>query len=229
MPPDDDESPQTGDGFIYPTAEDSPWSGVAEPRPGEEGSGIRRYVVANVEVKVASERVQYFDANGKLITESLKDYTRKALANEFSSLDDFLRRWNSAEKKQAIIDELANEGVFFEALAEEIGRQSGMEFDPFDLVCHVAWDQPPLTRKERAEQVKKRDYFARYGEQAQRVLQALLEKYADEGVGSIEETQILTIAPFTSFGTPIEIIRAFGGVDQYQHAVHELEQALYCA
>jgi type I restriction enzyme R subunit len=229
VPPDDYESPQTDDGFSYPLAEESPWSGVAEPRPGEEGSDIRRYVVANVEVKVASERVQYFDANGKLITESLKDYTRKALAKEFSSLDDFLRRWNSAEKKQAIINELANEGVFFEALAEEIGRQSGKEFDPFDLVCHVAWDQPPLTRKERAEQVKKRDYFTRYGEHAQRVLKALLEKYADEGVGPIEETQILTIAPFTSFGTPIEIIRAFGGLDQYQHAVHELEQALYCA
>ena len=227
VPPDDDEGPQTDDGFIYPPIEESPWTGVAEPRPGEEGSGIRRYVVANVEIKVASERVQYFDANGKLITESLKDYTRKALAKEFSSLDDFLRRWNNAEKKQAIIDELANEGVFFEALAEEIGRQSGKEFDPFDLVCHVAWDQPPLTRKERAEQVKKRNYFTRYGEQAQRVLQALLDKYADEGVGPIEETQILTIAPFTSIGTPMEIIRAFGGLDHYQSAIYELEQALY--
>lgn len=229
VPPDDGESPQPPDGFNYAPTEESPWSGVAEPLPGEEGSGIRRYVVANVEVKVASERVQYFDADGRLITESLKDYTRKALAKEFSSLDDFLRRWNDAEKKQAIIDELANEGVFFDALAEEIGRQSGKTFDPFDLVCHVAWDQPPLTRKERAEQVKKRDYFTRYGEQAQRVLQALLDKYADEGVGPIEETQILTIAPFTSFGTPMEIIRAFGGLDQYQHAIHELEQAIYGA
>ncbi|WP_374324043.1 EcoAI/FtnUII family type I restriction enzme subunit R [Aquipseudomonas alcaligenes] len=227
VPPDEGEASSTQDGFTYPPAEESPWTGVAEPRPGEEGSGIRRYVVANVEVKVASERVQYFDANGKLMTESLKDYTRKALAKEFSSLDDFLRRWNNAEKKQAIIDELANEGVFFEALAEEIGRQSGKEFDPFDLVCHVAWDQPPLTRKERAEQVKKRDYFSRYGEQAQRVLQALLEKYSDEGLGPIEETQILTIAPFTSIGTPMEIIRAFGGLDHYQSAIYELEQALY--
>ena len=227
VPPDEGEASSTQDGFTYPPAEESPWTGVAEPRPGEEGSGIRRYVVANVEVKVASERVQYFDANGKLMTESLKDYTRKALAKEFSSLDDFLRRWNDAEKKQAVIDELANEGVFFDALAEEIGRQSGKEFDPFDLVCHVAWDQPPLTRKERAEQVKKRDYFTRYGEQAQRVLQALLDKYADEGVGPIEETQILTIAPFTSIGTPMEIIRAFGGLDHYQSAIYELEQALY--
>lgn len=227
VPPDEVTGTQGNDGFIYPPADESPWTGVSEPGSLEEGTGVRRYVVANVEVKVAAERVQYFDANGRLITESLKDYTRKALAKEFSSLDDFLRRWNSVEKKQAIIDELANEGVFFAALAEEIGQRSGKEFDPFDLVCHVAWDQPPLSRKERADQVKKRDYFTRYGEQAQRVLQALLDKYADEGVGPIEETQILTIAPFTNFGTPMEIIRAFGGLDQYQHAVHELGQALY--
>jgi len=227
VPPDDGVLPQQDDGSTYPPGEESPWIGTGEPTPGDEGSGVRRYVVANVEVKVASERVQYFDANGKLITESLKDYTRKTLTKEFSSMDDFLLRWNSADKKQAIVDELASEGVFFDALAEEIGRQSGKEFDPFDLVCHVAWDQPPLTRKERVEQVKKRDYFTRYGEQAQRVLQALLDKYADEGVGPIEETQILTIAPFTSLGTPMEIIRAFGGLDQYQHAVQELGQALY--
>lgn len=227
VPPDEVTGTPGDEYLICPPAEESTWTCVSESDSHEEGTGVRRYVVANVEVKVAAERVQYFDANGKLITESLKDYTRKALAKEFSSLDEFLRRWNSAEKKQAIIDALANEGVFFAALAEEIGQQSGKEFDPFDLVCHVAWDQPPLSRKERAEQVKKRDYFTRYGEQAQRVLQALLDKYADEGVGSIEETQILTITPFTSFGTPMEIIRAFGGLDQYHHAVYELGQALY--
>jgi type I restriction enzyme R subunit len=214
----------------YEPAAPASWPFVAEPWDGHKDSnGIRRYVVANVEVKVASERVQYFDAHGRLITESLKNYTRKALAKEFRTLDDFLRRWNSAEKKQAIIDELAKEGLFFEALAEEVGRQSGKAFDPFDLVCHVAWDQPALTRKERAEQVKKRDYFTRYSEPAQRVLQALLDKYADEGIGSIEETQILTIAPFSDFGTPLEIIHSFGGLERYQQAVRELEQALYDA
>ncbi len=196
VPPDVPIDPEVGGGVTYPEpGQDQEWSGVAEPGPGDEG-GIRRYVVANVEVKVAAERVQYFDANGKLITESLKDYTRKALAREYATLDDFLRRWSSTEKKQAIIDELSEQGVFFDALADEIGRQSGKAFDPFDLVCHVAWDMPPLTRKERAEQVKKRNYFTRYGEQARRVLEALLDKYADEGVAHIEETQILTIAPF---------------------------------
>ncbi|MEP6878329.1 MAG: type I restriction-modification enzyme R subunit C-terminal domain-containing protein, partial [Nitrosospira sp.] len=226
VPPDEAESVNPDDGLIYPTADENrPWSGVANPDAEDEGRSVRRYVVANVEVKVASERVQYFDASGKLITESLKDYTRKMLAKEFSSLDDFLGRWSTADRKQAVIDALVNEGIFFGALAEEIGR----DCDPFDLVCHVAWDKPPLTRKERAEQVRKRDYFTRYGEQARRVLEALLDKYADEGVGSIEETQILTIAPFTQFGTPIEIIRSFGGLDLYQHALHELEQALYSA
>lgn len=229
VPPDEqgdlgteDESP---DDFTYPTGDGPTPGGVSYP--GEEEGGVRRYVVSNVEVKVVAERVQYFDANGKLITESLKDYTRRILANEFASLDDFLRKWNQAEKKQAIIEELSERGVFFDALADEVQKQSGKTFGPFDLLCHVAWDQPPLTRKERAEQVKKRNYFSKYSEQAQQVLQALLDKYADEGVAAIEEPQVLTIAPFSQLGTPIELLRAFGGRDQYQKAVHELEQALY--
>ena len=188
-------------------------------------ASFRRYVVANVEVKVAAERVQYFDAKGKLITESLKDYTRKAIAKDFASLDDFLKCWSSADKKQAIVDELAQEGIFFEALADEIGR----DCDPFDLLCHIVWDMPPLTRKERADRVKKRNYFTEYGEQAKRVLDALLDKYADSGVAQIEENQVLTIAPFSQIGTPIEIVRAFGGSDNYQRAVRELKRSLYSA
>ena len=227
VPPDLSDEADEGVAFPEP-GEGSDWTGIADPGE-EEGSRIRRYVVADVEVTVVAERVQYFDADGKLITESLKDYTRKALAKEYASLDDFLRRWSGAEKKQAVIDELAEQGVFFDALADEIGRRSNKVVDPFDLVCHVAWDMPPLTRKERADRVKKRNYFTRYGKQARRVLEALLDKYADEGVSQIEETQILTIAPFTDFGTPLEIVRTFGGPDQYLQAVHELEQALYSA
>jgi len=185
----------------------------------------RRYVVANVEVKVVGERVQYFDADGKLITASLKDYTRQTVAKEFASLDDFLKRWSSADKKQAIVDELAQEGVFFEALADEIG----IDCDPFDLLCHVAWDMPPLTRRERAERVKKQNYFTKYGEQARRVLEALLDKYADRGVAQIEERQILTVVPFTQFGTPMEIVRAFGGLEGYEAALRDLKQSLYSA
>tara|TARA_R110002072_G_scaffold284396_2_gene448438 strand:- start:30798 stop:33194 length:2397 start_codon:yes stop_codon:yes gene_type:complete len=213
------------EGITYAEGTENGWDELSEP--AGEKRGVRRYVVSNVTVKVVAERVQYFDSNGKLITESLKDYTRKILAQEFTSLNDFLRKWDQAEKKQAIIDELAEQGVFFDALADEVGKQSGKVFGPFDLLCHVAWDQPPLTRKERAEQVKKRNYFSKYGEQAQQVLQALLDKYSDEGVAAIEEPQVLTIAPFSQLGTPVELLRAFGGKDQYQLAVHELEQAIY--
>lgn len=234
VPPDDPGSEE--DGAAYATAPD-PFSsghensiaGEFNGAGGEETGRPYRYVVGNVPVRVMAERVQYFDANGKLITESLKEYTRKMVAREFASLDDFLKRWNQADRKHAIISELADQGVFFEALAEEVTKQSGRALDPFDLLCHVAWDQPPLTRKERAEQVKKRDYFAKYGDQARLIIEALLDKYADEGLGAIEETKILSIDPFTKFGTPVELIQAFGGLVQYQQAINELERALYYA
>ena len=226
VPPDMPDDAEYGEEMLYPeSGEDGwGWQHVAN-NDDNEGPRIRRYVVDSVEVKVVAERVQYFDAEGKLITESLKDYTRKTLSREFASLQEFLGRWNSAEKKQVILEELSREGVFFDALSEEISR----EYDPFDLICHIAWDQPPLTRRERAEQVKKRNYFTKYGAQARRVLEALLDKYADEGIVHIEAPQILSIAPFTGFGTPVEIIRLFNGFESYQQAMHELEQALYSA
>jgi len=225
VPPDESDPADPA----YPESEEkdgnSGFNGTATDGQSPESPPPKKYVVNNVEVKVLSERVQYFDANGKLITESLKDYTRKTLAQEFTSIDDFLTRWNSAEKKKTVIEELAREGVFFEALAEEIGK----DLDPFDIVCHVAWDMPPLSRKERAENVKKKNYFAKYGEKARRVLAALLDKYADEGVTHIEETRILTVDPFREIGTPVEIIKDFGSLEGYQQAIKELEQALYCA
>ena len=146
------------------------------------GNATTKYYVDNVEVRVATERVQYLDANGKLITESLKDYSRKALLQAYASLDGFLTAWNDAEKKQAILEELSAQGVFLDELAEQVGR----DYDAFDLICHVAFDQPPLTRRERAENVKKRDVFAKYGDQARAVLEALLQKYADSGITSVE-------------------------------------------
>ncbi|MFA6810216.1 MAG: DEAD/DEAH box helicase family protein [Desulfoplanes sp.] len=223
VPPEDEEDQDTPDtGDSHPDDKGGDAGGSTDPDPEK---GVRRYVVEDVEVMLVAERVQYFGANGKLITESLKDYTRTTLERNFASLDDFLNRWNAADKKQAIIEELSQEGIFFEALADEIGRDYG----PFDLLCHIAWGMPPLTRQERVNQVKKRNYFTKYGKQAQRVLEALLDKYADEGVVPIEETNILTISPFTELGTPIEIIRDFGGLDQYNSAVQELEQALYSA
>ena len=143
-----------------------------ERRPTRRG----KYYVDDVEVTVVAERVQYLDADGKLITESLKDYTRKTVRKQLRLARCVPQRWNDADRKQAIIDELAGKGVFLDELAEQVGR----DYDAFDLVCHVAFDQPPLTRRERAEQVNKRNVFAKYGEQARAVLDALLDKYADE-------------------------------------------------
>ena len=196
--------------------------------PGEPGEKRIKYVLGSeVSVYVVAERVQYYGPDGKLITESLKDYTRKAVRKEFASLDDFLRRWTDTEKKQALIEELEAQGVLLEALAEEVGKKQGKAFDPFDLICHVAFDRPALTRKERAEQVKKKDVFAKYGEQARAVLNALLDKYADAGIESIEDIKILTLDPFSRLGTAPELIKSFGGKPAYIKAVQELETQLY--
>lgn len=184
-----------------------------------------KYYVNNVSVQVIAERDQYFDPSGKLITESLRDYTRRAVTSEFESMDAFLKYWTAAEKKQIIISHLQQEGVLFEALAEDVGR----ELDPLDLILHVVWDQPPLTRSQRVKKVRETDYFSKYSEPARRVLDSLLDKYADQGVIQIEEPGILNVDPFPGFGTVTEIIKSFGGLDEYNRAVRELEKALYCA
>jgi len=189
---------------------------------GEKKKRVK-YVIGSVPVYVISERVQYYGPDGKLITESLKDYTRKAVRKDYQSLDQFLRRWSNADRKAIILQELEAHGVLLEPLAEEVGK----DFDAFDLICHVAFDQPPLTRRERVEQVKKRNYFTKYGEQARKVLENLLEKYADNGIESIEDIQILTIDPFKKMGTPSELVLAFGGKDAYINALNELQVNLY--
>ena len=198
--------------------------------PDEPGEKRIKYVVGGeVSVYVVAERVQYYGPDGKLITESLKDYTRKAVHKEFASLDDFLRRWTDSEKKQALIEELETQGVLLEALAEEVGKKQGKVFDTFDLICHVAFDRPALTRKERAELARKKDVFAKYGEQARAVLNALLDKYADAGIESIEDIKILTLDPFSRLGTAPELIKSFGGKPGYLKALEELEALLYSA
>jgi type I restriction enzyme R subunit len=194
---------------------------VVDPPPG----GRQKFYVSGEAASVASERVQYYGPDGQLITESLKDYTRQTVRASFASLDDFLRRWSDTEQKQAIIAEMGEQGVLFEALAEEVGK----EFDAFDLICHIAFDQKPLTRRERASRVRKRNYFGKYGEQARRVLEALLDKYADEGVEHIEGLEVLKVRPLDAFGSPLEIVKAFGGKQQYTEAVRELEAELYGA
>lgn len=220
--------------------------GVAEPDPppygpdqegdtsgeggGGSGEGRIKYVLDDVDVRVAVERSQYLDADGKLITEDyrvlLKDDIKKALQTEFGSMTDFLRRWNSTERKQAVLEELAEHGVPLAILQQAVAN--GSELDVFDLVAHVAFDQKPLTRRERANNVKKRDVFGKYGDQARAVLEALLDKFADNGVQDIEDAKVLELPPFDQFGSKTQIRRGiFGGVDQYTQAVHELEQALY--
>lgn len=231
-PFDDDIDPQSihKEGIQEPEVPYGAGSTENDPRNttgGEDWTDeekIRKYHVNGVQVKALAERVQYYDADGKLVTESFKDYTRKTMIKEFASLDKFTKRWNQAERKQTIIDELAQAGILWEALEEEVGK----EMDPFDMICHVVYDQPPLTRKERAENVKKRNYFTKYGQTAQQVLENLLDKYADDGVTEIENIHVLKVKPFDEMGRPIEIInKGFGGKPQYLQAVSELESEIY--
>ena len=181
-------------------------------------------------VSIAIERSQYLDANGKLVAENyrvpLKEEIRQSLRREFSSLDDFLRRWTEAERKQAIIDELREQGIPLEVLREAVPE--GDVIDAFDLIAHIAFDQPPLSRKERANNVRKRNYFGQYGEEARAVLEALLDKYADHGITDIEDPKILELPPFTKIGGKTQIRRGiFGGNDRYSQALTELERAIY--
>ena len=190
----------------------------------EEPEGIYKARVSGVPVKIIAERVQYLSEEGQLITESYRNYSRKKIRSEFSSLDDFLRAWNDAKKKQLIIDELEGHGIDFAHLEKEIANGCGA----FDLICHIAYDQPPLTRAERANNVKKRNYFTKYGDKARAILEALLDKYADEDIRAIESAKVLRYKPFNEIGTPVEIINeVFGGKDGYEHAIEELEQAIY--
>ncbi len=187
------------------------------------GRKQKKVFVDGVGAAIVAERVEYLDENGKLVTESLRDFTKAALKRRFANLDEFLQRWRVAERKQAIIEEIEAGGLPLDAIREELGK----DLDPFDLILHVAFDRKPLTRRERAENVKKRDVFAQYGEQARAVLDALLVKYADEGVLNLDDTSVLRIAPFNAMGTPVQLIKAFGGRDGFEKAVHELQSALY--
>jgi len=221
---------------VSPEQADNAWitgQSQGDGGPGSmdgDGSGLgsrlgrpKRYYVRDVRVLVRSERVQFMDKDGKLITESLKDYTKKTVHKEYATLRKFLDAWRAPERRESIIAVLAEEGVFFEALAEEVGT----EYSPFDLVCHIAFDQPPLTRQERAKNVRKRNYFTKYGDKARKVLEALLDKYADEGLEKIEDVKILKVEPLAQLGTTMEIIEEFGGKPKYLEAVRELERALY--
>ena len=214
---------------VVPAGDETTGGGSPDPTPTEpatpgDGHSPRiKYVISDVPVHVVNERVQYYGPSGKLITESLKDYTRIQIGKRFTSLDDFLRTWNDADKKAAIVAELEAQGIFF----DELEKEAGKTLDPFDLICHIAFGQKPLTRRERAEQVKKRDYFTRYGGTARKVLELLLDKYADAGIGEIESLDVLKLKPFDAIGSVPQIVKAFGGKPQYLAAIRELEHSLY--
>ncbi len=225
-----DGDPITPPDDAPPTGEDTPPTPGADEtvvdQPGlpfPPGDPVRKIYVDGVGARILAERVEYLDENGKLVTESLRDFTKTALKKRFASLDDFLKRWKSAERKQAIIEELEAEGLALDAITDELGKN----LDPFDLICHVAFDKKPLTRRERAENVKERDVFTKYGPQARAVLDALLEKYRDEGVLNLDDANVLKIAPFSAMGSVVQLIKAFGGKEGFEKAVHELQDAIY--
>ena len=225
-----DENPNPGDdGGNGGISEEGGKYGPGDIPPFGEGEGEdkpRKYYVGDITVKVLSERVQYVDKDGKLITESLIDYTKKNILQQYSRLDDFLRTWTTAEKKQAIIEELQDDGVLLDAVREELGKT---ELDDFDLICHIAFDKSPLTKKERAENVKKRHYLYKYSDTAQKVIEALLDKYSNDGIKDIEDTKVLELKEFAQIGSPLKIVKAFGGKEAYQKAVQELENEIYYA
>jgi type I restriction enzyme R subunit len=200
---------------------------IRYPEPDSTSTVVRepreKIYVNGVDVSVLISRELHFDQHGKPITTSLKDHTKDIIKEQFASLDDFLNKWKNSERKEAIILELINQGVMVESLYEAVDKQ----VDLFDLICHIAYDQPPLTRSERANNVKKRNYFTKYGEQARNVLEALLDKYADQGIENMENIQILTVPPISSFGSVTEIIKVFGSRDAYDKAIKELENELY--
>jgi type I restriction enzyme R subunit len=226
--------PDTGDPVTPPDAEgdelppDIDGGDIVVDPPGgtyggDDGPGRVKYYVDNVEVKVINEIVQYYDTDGKLVTESLIDYTKKNLKKEYADLDEFIKRWNEEDRKTAIIEELKEHGVFLEEVREEVDKN----LDDFDLILHLAFDKKPLTRKERADNVVKRNYFSKYSDVAKQVLEALLDKYKNEGIKEIENIEVLTLDPFNKIAPVTKIVKEFGGREKYLESVKELEKELY--
>jgi type I restriction enzyme R subunit len=192
--------------------------------PEAEYKKREKQYINGIDVSVLISRELYFDSNGKPITVSLQDHTKGIIKGKYASLNDFLLIWNQADRKEAIIKELQEQGILVEALYEAVDK----DVDLFDLICHVAYDQKPLTRQERADNVKKRNYFTKYEANARKVLETLLDKYADEGVENIESIEVLRVKPFDNFGSALEIVNGiFGGKNSYMEAVKELELELY--
>ena len=193
------------------------------PQPSDKKT---KYLLGGTKVSVAQKHIQYLDKDGNLIIESLIDYTKRNVRNQYASMEEFLNAWSDAERKHTIVEELEKRGVFFDDLCDEVGK----DLDPFDMILHIVFDQPPLTRKERAENVRKRNYFTKYGEQAAEILDALLTKYADSGLTDLENVDVLKVDPIKQYGTQVYIVNTiFGGIAKFREAIKELEAAIYAA
>jgi type I restriction enzyme R subunit len=218
---------------VIDEGEDPPGGGIKYPQnepitdyPPGVYEQPDKYRVNDVKVTILHERVQYLDNDGKLIIESVKDYSKRNILGEYATLDDFLQAWNAQSRKQAIIDELKERGVLLEALHEVAGNR---DIDDFDLICHIAFDKMPLTKAERANNVRKRDYLSQYEGLAREVLSALLDKYAKDGARDLANTELLTIDPIRKIAGMKKILAAFGGKSEYVAAVNKLQELIYAA
>ena len=224
IPPEDggDEGGEEGgEEGKTPSGETTPPPIIVDP-PIDEPN---KFYVNDVEVTVISERVQYYDKDGKLITESLIEYSKRNILSEYARLDDFLQRWNELQRKEVIVDELKERGVLLDALRSEANK----DLDDFDLICHIAYDKKPLTKAERANNVQKRGYLYKYSGVAKEVIHALLDKYKNDGVKDLADTKLLEFGEFAKFGSPMKIAKLFGGKSGYEKAVKELEDEIYTA
>lgn len=213
----DPEPPQGKSGKPY-TIPEEPSSVVSEPHV--------KYLVEGEKIAITTEIVSILGEDGKTMrTESITDFTRKQIRKRYATLNDFVKNWTEAERKKVIVDELKDYSVLVDAVRE---KNPALEHaDIFDVICHVAFDQPPVTRRERANNVKKRNYFAKYEGKAREVLEALLDKYADYGILNLEDSDILDTAPFNKIGKPQKIVKLFGGLDKFEQALKELENEIY--
>ena len=205
----------------------TPLDGAGDPPGGDPPPQSPKPIVDRngCKVEIIHKTVSVYDANGKLLRqESVVDYTKENIRGEYASLDNFIRQWSAQEKKEQIRDLLRERGIDLELLKADQGMA---DVDDFDFICHVAFDKKPLTRKERANNVKKRDFFSKYSGVAREVLEALLDKYMNTGIYEIEKTEILKLDPFLKLGKPAKIAGYFGGKQGYLKAVQELEQAIY--
>lgn len=194
--------------------------------PGKTVNTNTKIRVNGVEINIYNEICSYYDKDGKQVTESLKDFSKRSILNEYASLNDFINKWNSTDRKQAILDELKEQGVILDELRKDVGND---DIGDFDLILHIAYDKKPLTRYERVNKVLKKGYLYKYSEMAQNILKDLLEKYSDNNELELTDTKILQLKPFEEYGSPMEIVDVFGGKDKYIEAVEELEDELYAS